>query len=76
MAEQNTDRPLCPQCGMAMTPIEYGKATYAAYESAERGEIILGGCVVSPDSPDWGCRMCRTDADDADVPSFMRGRSG
>ena len=27
-------------------------------EAAERGEILLGGCCISPDSPDYGCPTC------------------
>ncbi|WP_405162943.1 hypothetical protein OG203_42890 [Nocardia sp. NBC_01499] len=72
MTEQNTDRPLCPKCGAAMTPIMYGYPSSISFDRAERGEIVLGGCVITPDSPDWACRTCRTDSDDdIDIPSFM-----
>jgi hypothetical protein len=28
------------------------------FEASDRGEIVLGGCVVERDSPTWRCRNC------------------
>lgn len=37
-----------------MVPILYGYPTPKAMEAAKRGEIILGGCLVSPGQPQFG----------------------
>jgi len=37
-----------------MVPIVYGYPTPEAMEAAKRGEIILGGCLVSPGQPQFG----------------------
>jgi len=37
-----------------MVPILYGYPTLKTMEAAKRGEIILGGCVVSPGQPQFG----------------------
>ncbi|MFC8046455.1 hypothetical protein [Nocardia sp. NPDC057353] len=47
--------PPCPHCGAPMTPILYGRPSREALARAERGEIVLGGCVIGPDAPRWSC---------------------
>ena len=32
-----------------------------AGEAAQRGEIVLGGCMVGDESPDYQCRGCGSD---------------
>jgi len=52
-------RPLsCPTCGTRMIPILYGLPSPEMRESVERGEIKLGGCVVSGGDPEWWCPQC------------------
>lgn len=34
----------CPTCGQTMVPVVYGLPGGGAFEAAERGEIVLGGC--------------------------------
>ncbi len=49
----------CPKCKSEhVAPIMYGYPMFEAFEAAERGEIILGGCVVEMGNPDYGCLDC------------------
>jgi hypothetical protein len=51
--------PQCPHCGSGkVVPIAYGLPTSGAGEESKRGEIVLGGCCVSGDDPEWFCRDC------------------
>ena len=52
--------PACPRCGSAdqVIPIVYGLPNERGFDAARRGEIRLGGCLVSEDSPAWWCRGC------------------
>jgi len=51
-----------------MVPIVYGLPGPELFERAERGEVILGGCM--PEPVRWGCGDCRpTDlTDDGSQP--------
>jgi rubrerythrin len=50
----------CPKCGAAdQLRIVYGLPTGETFEASERGELVLGGCVVSADSAQWQCPICR-----------------
>lgn len=49
----------CPECGSTkVLPITYGLPGSAMLEAAERGEIILGGCLVDDANPLWACASC------------------
>jgi hypothetical protein len=49
----------CPACGSTNTvKILYGMPTHEAFEAAERGEIVLGGCCVSDTNPTRHCKDC------------------
>ena len=51
--------PACPQCQRNDTvPIMYGLPSHEGFEAAERGEVVIGGCVVEPDNPRWACPAC------------------
>ncbi len=39
----------CPQCGGKTIPTIYGYPSRKAFEMAERGEVRLGGCVITVD---------------------------
>ena len=55
--EKNQDK--CPKCGSKeYIPIVYGYPSYEAFEKSERGEIVLGGCCVGPDSKRHICKKC------------------
>ena len=54
------DLPPCPRCGSTdAVEIVYGYPTAETFEAAERGEIVLGGCVIGPEAPDYECRACQ-----------------
>ena len=50
----------CPVCGGKMARIVYGLVppNPDLVQAMERGEIMLGGCVVSDDMPEYGCLTC------------------
>ena len=51
--------PPCPSCGSTdAIRIEYGYPSSELAEAAERGEVILGGCLIWPEAPDFECRGC------------------
>jgi hypothetical protein len=45
-------------CGRRMIPIVYGYPSHDMHESAGRGEIRIGGCMIGGSSPDWECPVC------------------
>jgi hypothetical protein len=47
----------CAICGAELLPIGYGYPP--PVEQARRGKVIIGGCLVSDDSPRWDCAACR-----------------
>jgi len=50
----------CPHCGeRAGVPVQYGLPTRVAAEAAERGVLVLGGCVLTDDDPPRCCTACR-----------------
>lgn len=49
----------CPSCGGKLVPIAYGLPGEELMEAAQRGEVAMGGCVVTGDDPVWQCRECR-----------------
>lgn len=54
-----TQFPPCPSCGSTdAVEIAYGYPTTEAWEAEQRGEVVLGGCVIGPESPDYECRSC------------------
>ena len=51
----------CPECGSGSTiPIVYGYPGADLVQQVERGEIALGGCVVTGEGsdPNRRCRAC------------------
>lgn len=52
--------PKCPKCGAENTvPISYGFPVLDMIESYHKGELELGGCCVTNDSPCWYCKDCK-----------------
>ena len=50
----------CPACGSdGMLPILRGFPSPESVAAAERGELLLGGCMVSDNDPTHGCPVCR-----------------
>lgn len=50
--------PRCPDCGGDLVRIVYGLPGPELMERVRQREIVLGGCVVSEDSPRWACWEC------------------
>ncbi|MCT4306070.1 hypothetical protein HZP20_16960 [Elizabethkingia anophelis] len=53
----------CPLCQGRIVPITYGLffPESQTVQKAMKGELILGGCVISPDNdPKWACKDCGT----------------
>ena len=49
----------CPSCDSNnVVPIVYGMPGSELMEQAERGEVILGGCVVTDNDPGLYCKDC------------------
>ena len=53
-------RPACPDCGTNenVVPIVYGKPGRELVEAAERGEVVIKGCVRPGEAPEWHCKSC------------------
>lgn len=60
----------CPTCGRdTLRPIIYGLVVDGELrEKADRGEVVLGGCQVGEESPDWECSRCAERFRDRDLP--------
>lgn len=51
--------PPCPACGSrAAVEIVYGYPSAETWEAEQRGEVVIGGCLVGPESPAYECRDC------------------
>ena len=48
----------CPNCGGRVVRIIYGEPSHEAFEQADQGKLILGGCCISEESLDWECISC------------------
>jgi len=51
----------CDICGK--TParrVVHGFPSQELIERARRGEVILGGCLIGGDDPQWLCRECES----------------
>ena len=54
--------PRCPDCTGAPlgVPLVYGLPSSEAFEAAERGQIVLAGCLMEPGlTPSWACPECQ-----------------
>lgn len=56
--DHSVDHPkTCPRCGSTdVAPILYGLPAQDAFEAAQRGEVVLGGC--EPQDAALACRAC------------------
>jgi hypothetical protein len=52
-------RPRCARCGSIDTiRIVYGLPSFETAEAEDRGELAIGGCLSSEESPDRRCKAC------------------
>lgn len=57
----------CPHCGsQRCVPVAYGLPGIDLQAEAERGDVILGGCVIWEGQPDWACTVCGFEWHEAD----------
>ena len=56
--DDEDDIKYCPICGSELIPIVYGMPGPEMLKKAERGEIYLGGCLITPDDPKYYCDDC------------------
>lgn len=51
--------PPCPACGSRkVINIIYGLPGRELMDAELRAEVVLGGCIVGPESPEFECRAC------------------
>ncbi len=56
---QRPGLPACPACGSTrVLPVLYGYPNALMRTAAAAGKVLLGGCAVDLDVPNWGCRLC------------------
>lgn len=51
----------CPKCGAELIEIVYGMPSYELFKAEEHGEVVIGGCGVFGDAPEYHCKKCDTD---------------
>ena len=67
---------ICPRCGSSNgVKIVYGYPSSKMWEEAERGEISLGGCCVSPNDPTRCCNDCDYNWGGNPLESFVNLKS-
>ena len=50
--------PKCPNCGSKLLEIIYGMPDSEIGEKAMKGELFLGGCMISDENPKYHCNTC------------------
>jgi hypothetical protein len=61
--------PRCPDCSSANArPIIYGEPEEELGRRAERGDVVLGGCVLWGNDPAWACPECGRRFGDTEKP--------
>ena len=52
----------CHRCGrQAVVKILYGEPNEEAEVLSKEGKLVLGGCIVIEQNPDWACTHCETE---------------
>lgn len=50
----------CSVCKGQVVPIAYGFPYPETFQKADRKEVVLGGCCIWGNDPDWECIECHT----------------
>jgi hypothetical protein len=61
MAEKLETPAECPACrSPTVARIQYGLPMFTAEleKNLEEGRVVLGGCVIFGDDPEWQCKAC------------------
>ena len=67
----------CPRCGSSnIVRIAYGYPGAEMQAEVRRGDAILGGCLVYPESPSHECRDCGRWIRSGTVGDLTRGALG
>lgn len=61
MPRKKTRRPRCPGCTDPLVPLVFGMPGPGLEGRAERGEVILAGCMVPRRAPTHRCPDCDRD---------------
>ena len=72
MADENGRRPACPKCGSdSVAAILWGMPAYSEQleSDLEEGRVVLGGCCVTGDDPEWHCNACGREWGHCDILS-------
>jgi hypothetical protein len=59
---QTIEKPkqICPKCNSVdIAKIAFGYPSEEMIQARERGDIVLGGCCVTDDDPEWCCKACQ-----------------
>jgi hypothetical protein len=51
----------CPECGGKGLGIVYGLPSLELAEAADRGEVVLGGCVIGDEDPNRHGVLCSSE---------------
>lgn len=52
----------CQKCGKkTVVKILYGEPNLESWELSEKGALVLGGCIVHEENPQWACTHCQTE---------------
>jgi hypothetical protein len=51
---------VCPHCRkpLKLVPIVYGYPAPETFDAADRGELVVAGCLVGDNDPQWACASC------------------
>ena len=52
---KSVSAPKCEKCGATTIPIVYGYPSGSMFRDAALGKIVLGGCVIFGNDPQWTC---------------------
>ena len=65
--------PPCPSCRSSAEPLRigYGYPGNDLFEAEQRGELVLGGCLIGPESPEFQCRDCGSALPGTDLAARM-----
>ena len=51
----------CLRCGGKVVPILYGEPNEESGILIRAGEMIMGGCLILEENPQWGCIECEVE---------------
>ncbi len=56
------EKPKCPKCGCEnVAAIVFGYPSPEMFEESNSGKVVLGGCCVTEEDPEWHCNDCENE---------------